>query len=45
VCSSDLDAGRLLEMVAPQIAEALMSSEQRGAAGRAGADLRLVSSR
>jgi putative nucleotidyltransferase with HDIG domain len=39
------DAGRLLEMVAPQIAEALMSSEQRGAAGRAGADLRLVSSR
>lgn len=39
------DAGRLLEMVAPQIAEALVSVDQRGAAGRAGAELRLVSSR
>jgi len=39
------DAGRLLEMVAPQLAEALVSAAQRAAAGRAGADLRLVSSR
>jgi putative nucleotidyltransferase with HDIG domain len=39
------DAGRLLEMVAPQVAEALVSAADRSAAGRAGADLRLVSSR
>jgi putative nucleotidyltransferase with HDIG domain len=39
------DAGRLLEMVGPQIAEALASIDQRVAAGRSGADLRLVSSR
>jgi putative nucleotidyltransferase with HDIG domain len=39
------DAGRLLEMVAPQIAEALVAVAQRGAAGRSSADLRLVSSR
>jgi putative nucleotidyltransferase with HDIG domain len=39
------DAGRLLEMVVPQIAEALASVAQRGAAVRTGAELRLVSSR
>ncbi|HEY7171641.1 MAG TPA: HD domain-containing phosphohydrolase [Vicinamibacterales bacterium] len=39
------DAGRLLEMVAPQIAEALVAVDQKGAAARTGADLRLVSSR
>jgi GAF domain-containing protein len=39
------DAGRLLEMVAPQIAEALVAVDQKGAAARGGVDLRLVSSR
>jgi hypothetical protein len=32
-------------MVAPQIAEALVAVDQKGAAARGGVDLRLVSSR